>query len=89
MDELLRLLVTALESGMEITITLRSHVTESGENTATCKHCGWSKSYKRPDNARRGLRAHLRHCSKKSPTGDYVIPQWLYEQQNGHKPDNK
>jgi len=84
MDDLIRALIEALESGVEVTVSLKKPVKEtSAENTVSCPHCNWTHSYSRVDNARRGLRAHSKHCVNRKTGSTPVPPQWLIDQTNG------
>ena len=88
MDDLIKALIVALESGMEITVSLKKPATqavkiESEVNRVTCPHCNWTHSYSRADNARRGLRAHSKHCVKRKEASKPLPPQWLIDQSEG------
>lgn len=88
-DDLFRALQEALESGMEVTITLKKppvapKASPDKKYRVECPHCPWSNSYTRKDNAERQLRGHSKKCSGKKMRGN-EFPQWLLDQNKGEK----
>lgn len=87
-DDLFRALQEALESGMEVTITLKKPPVDKAPgnpapNSVTCTECGWRHSYSRHDNAVRGLRAHSKSCKGKVKRSEFTHPKWLEDQAKG------
>jgi hypothetical protein len=68
---------------MQMTIELED--TSNGEHDASnarCVYCGWSRAYKSPESARRGLAAHLPHCPEKEGSEEKangIILKWFKE----------
>lgn len=82
MEDWLKKVMAALESGMEINITIRkSEAQKPARAVVTCEHCGWKKDYSRADNADEGLKRHYRNCTKRKEVLNH--PLWLVEQTNG------
>lgn len=89
----LKTIIAALESGMEVNISIRKSRPEPSvkkpgnpaPNSVTCPECGWKHSYSRHDNAVRGLRAHSKACKGKVKREGITPPQWLEEQTKGEK----
>lgn len=84
MNDLLALLLQALEGGENLTITItigKSQVPPQGKQfTAKCEQCGWEMRYSSQFAAKRGLQTHKNHCVKSLDR--YT---WLGE----HKEDNE
>jgi len=86
-EEFVRALRAALDSGVEVTVTLKKtdQKTQPGNhanNTVKCPNCNWEHSYTRANNARKGYEAHKKSCPGKKAVQP-VAPQWLVDQTNG------